>query len=135
MFTQQANGFFHRYANRAWKVKGIKNLHHSILCTFYKQRVLVTLQHAQVASILRHAIIEEGPSMLSVLSRGSLVSLFDLLLVTGRVSKTWCSPCHLPFEVVYLFSYTWVLPFCSLYSCFFLVLWFFLWLGVSSLFV
>lgn len=48
----------------------------------------MTLQHAQVASILRHAIIEEGPSMLSVLSRGSLVSLFDLLLVTGRVSKT-----------------------------------------------
>jgi hypothetical protein len=72
-------GFLHRCANKAWKVKGIENPHHSILCTFYRWRVLVTLQHAQVASILRRVVIIcEGSSRLGVLSGGSLISLFDI---------------------------------------------------------
>jgi len=51
--------------------------------------VLVTLQHAQVASILRRVvIIGEGSSRLGVLLGGSPISLFDMLLISGGVSKT-----------------------------------------------
>ncbi len=64
-------------------MKGIENPHHSILCTFYRHRALVTLQHAQVASILRRVVIIcEGSSRLGVLSGGSPISLFDMLLMT-----------------------------------------------------
>jgi hypothetical protein len=82
MSTQQANGFFHQCANKAWKVKGIESPHHSILWTFYKQRVLVTLQHAQVASIVRLVVIigEEGSSRLGVLWGSSPISLLICLL-------------------------------------------------------
>jgi len=49
----------------------------------------VTLQHAQVASILRRVvIIGEGSSRLGVLLGGSPISLFDMLLISGGVSKT-----------------------------------------------
>ncbi len=53
----KADGFFHRYANTVWAVKGIKGPLPSNLCAFYRQKVLVVLQHAQAISILRHASV------------------------------------------------------------------------------
>jgi len=42
---QHANGFLHQCANMMWATKGIKGLPLSILHAFYKQKVLVALQH------------------------------------------------------------------------------------------
>jgi hypothetical protein len=52
------------------------------------------------------------------------LSLFDMLLTIGGGLGTWCSPCGSPSWVVLLSSWTWVLPFCSLYSPLFWALWF-----------
>jgi hypothetical protein len=40
---QQANGFFHWYANMAWSMKGSKGLPLLVLHSFYRQRVSVVL--------------------------------------------------------------------------------------------
>jgi hypothetical protein len=80
---QKADGFFYQYANMAWAVNGTKGPLLSILLTFYRQKVLVVLQHAQVVSILKHAgAIGEGSSKLGILSGGPPLSLFDMLLAT-----------------------------------------------------
>jgi hypothetical protein len=55
----------------------------SILCTLYRQKVSMALQHAQLVSILKHAIVVgEGSFRLNLLSRGPPFSLFDMLLAT-----------------------------------------------------
>ncbi len=43
---QEANGFLHRYANMARAMKGTKGPLLSVLHAFYRQKVLVLLQHA-----------------------------------------------------------------------------------------
>jgi hypothetical protein len=53
-----------------WGMKGIGGLPLSVLCTFYRQRVLVTLLCAHVVSILKVVItISEGSSKLNILSK------------------------------------------------------------------
>ncbi len=77
------------------------------------------LQCAQVVSILRHAVaIGEGSSKLALLSGGPPFSLFDMLLAIRGGSGTSCSICGSPSYVVLSSSWTWILPFCSLYSPF-----------------
>jgi hypothetical protein len=39
---QQANDFFHRYANKVWSTKCISSLPLIVLHAFYKQKMLVT---------------------------------------------------------------------------------------------
>lgn len=57
----------------------------SILREFYRQRVSVAVQHAQVVSSLKRAVVVgEGSSRLGLLSRGPPFSLFDTFLATGR---------------------------------------------------
>ncbi len=112
---------------QACEKKGTKDPSLSILHTFYKHRVPVALQHVQVVFILKCAIAKgEGSFRLSIFSRDPLLSSFDMLLVIGRGRgpRTCCSPCGLTSWVVLQSSWTWVLPFCSLYSPFFWVLWF-----------
>lgn len=43
IFTLAGKSFFHQFVNMVWEMKGIGSLPLSILCTFYKQRVLSTL--------------------------------------------------------------------------------------------
>jgi hypothetical protein len=63
--------------------KGIKSLLCSILHTFYRQKVQVTLQCAHAVSILTRVIaIGESSSRLGVISRGPPLSLLDMLLAT-----------------------------------------------------
>ncbi len=60
-----------------------------VLHTFYRQRVLMAIQHVQVISILTCVVaIGEGSSKLDVISRGPPLSLFDMFLAIGRGSKT-----------------------------------------------
>jgi hypothetical protein len=111
------NGFFHRCANMAWGMTGIKAPPLSVLRSFYKQKVLVMLQRAQMVSILKCDVtIGEGSFRLGVLSWGPPLSLFDMLLVPGKGLGTWCALCGSPSQVVFFCSWTWVLPFYSLYS-------------------
>jgi hypothetical protein len=49
---QKSNNIFHQCVNMAWGAKGIGSLSLLILHTFYRQRVLMALQHTQVISIL-----------------------------------------------------------------------------------
>jgi hypothetical protein len=80
---QEANGFLHQYANMAWAVKGTKGPLLSVLHAFYRQKMLMMLQHVQAVSILRHVgTIGEGLSKLGILLRGPPLSLFDVLLAT-----------------------------------------------------
>jgi hypothetical protein len=59
--------FLHQCANMAWGAKGIGGLPLSILCAFYKQKVLVVLERVQAISILKHVIIVgEGSSRLGI---------------------------------------------------------------------
>jgi hypothetical protein len=77
--------FFHQCANMMWGVKGIRGPPLLVLCTFYRQKVLVILQCVQVISILRCAVvIGESASRLNVLSGGCPLSLFDMLVVMTR---------------------------------------------------
>jgi hypothetical protein len=53
-------------------MKGIERTPLLLLCTFYKQRVLMALQHVQTISILRRAVaLGEGSSRLGFHSGGS----------------------------------------------------------------
>ncbi len=88
-----------------WGTKGTKGFSLSVLRTFYKQRVSVALQHVHAISILRCDItLGEDSSRLGILSRGSPLSLFDILLVRGGHSRTCCSPCGWPYKLVLLSS-------------------------------
>jgi hypothetical protein len=61
----------------------------SVLRTFYRERLIVELQHAHAISILKRVIVVgEGFSRLGVLSRGSPLSLFDMLLTIGKGLET-----------------------------------------------
>jgi len=51
--------------------------------------------------------------------RGPLFFLYNMILVTGEGLGSWCYPCGSPSWVVHLSSWTWVLPFCFLFSLFF----------------
>jgi len=63
------DGFFHRCANMAWGMTGIRTSPLSVLRSFYKQKVLVTLQRAHMVSILKCDVtIGEGSFRLGVLS-------------------------------------------------------------------
>jgi hypothetical protein len=67
-----------------WGAHGIGSPPLSILCTFYRQKVLVALQHAHVFSILKHVVaIGEVSSRLGILLGGPPLSLFDMLLTKG----------------------------------------------------
>jgi hypothetical protein len=55
-----------------------------VLLTFYKQRVLVTLQSAHVIFILKHVAISGGSSKLGILSRVPPLSLFDMIIETRK---------------------------------------------------
>jgi hypothetical protein len=64
-------------------VKGIGGPPLSILCTFYRRKVSMALEHAQAISILKHVVvIGEGSFKLGVISRGPPLSLFDMFLAT-----------------------------------------------------
>ncbi len=70
---QQMYEFLYQCANMAWGAKNIVGPPLSILHTFYT----MTLQHAQVVFILKHAItIGEGSSRLGILSKGPPLSSF-----------------------------------------------------------
>jgi hypothetical protein len=72
-----------------WGMKGAKSPPLLVLLTFYKQRVLVTLQCAHVVFILKHVVaISESSSKLGILSRVPPLSLFDMLIKTRRDSGT-----------------------------------------------
>jgi hypothetical protein len=130
---QQVDKFFHQCANMAWGAKSIKSPPLSILHAFYKQKVLVMIQHTCALFILKHAIVVyEGLSRLSILLRGPPFLYLICFLWLKGVFKTWCSPCGLPFSVVHLSSWMRVLPFYFLYSPFSKVLWFFMIGKVSS---
>jgi hypothetical protein len=93
-------------------VKGPRDPPFSILHTFYKKKVLMALQHAQVISILSRAIVVEGSSKLRVLSR---VLPFYCLIWFSRqagVQELDDPGCLPSFGGS---SWTWVLPFYSLY--------------------
>jgi hypothetical protein len=81
---QQEDGFLHQCANMAWGAKGTRSSHLLVLHSFYKQRVIVALQRAQVIFILKCAItIGESSSRLNILSRGPPLSLFDMFIAIG----------------------------------------------------
>jgi hypothetical protein len=71
-------------------MKGNGSLHPLVLCSFYKKRVSIMLQHVYVISILKHVVaIGEGLSKLNMIfSKGPFISLFDMLLATGGGSRT-----------------------------------------------
>jgi hypothetical protein len=50
---QQLDAFFHWCANLVWGAKGTKGPPLSILCTLYRQKVSMVLQHAQSIFILK----------------------------------------------------------------------------------
>ncbi len=106
-FHQQVNNFFHQCANMAWTTKGTGGPLLSLLCSFYKQRVLMALQKIQVASILRHVVIaREGFFKLRVLLNLPLLFLVDMFHVTsGGFSFQW-----LPFLLVAFLFWAICLP-------------------------
>jgi hypothetical protein len=58
---QKANEFLHQCVNTVWGTKGIGGLLLLVLCTLYRQKVSMALQHAQAISILRCVVaIGEG---------------------------------------------------------------------------
>ncbi len=60
--------------------------------------------------------LTRGSSRLGRLSGSPPLFLFDMLLMIGGGSGTWCSLCS--FALFGGSSWTWVLPFCSLFSPF-----------------
>jgi hypothetical protein len=73
----------------AWGTKGTRGSSLLVLHTFYKQRVSMALQQIHAISILRCDItLGEDSSRLGILSRGSPLLLFDILLMTKGHSKT-----------------------------------------------
>jgi hypothetical protein len=79
-----------------WGTKGIGSPPLTILCTFYRQRVSMTSQHAHVMSIWKRVVVVgegEGSYKLGVFSKGPPLSLFDMLLLIRGGSRTWCSLC------------------------------------------
>jgi hypothetical protein len=67
-------------------MKGTRNFPVLVLHTFYKQRMLMTLQRAQAIFILKRVVvINEGSFRLGVFSRGPL---FDMFLTIGGGSGT-----------------------------------------------
>jgi hypothetical protein len=72
-----------------WGTKGNGGLPFLVLHTFYKQKVLMMLLWAHAISILKWVVVVgESFSRLGVLSRGPLLSLFDMLFATRGGSGT-----------------------------------------------
>ncbi len=72
-----------------WLVKGIGGCPLVVLSVFYRQRMLVALQRAQVASILRHIIIiGKGSSRLTTLLGILELSFSYILLATDGGFET-----------------------------------------------
>jgi thiol:disulfide interchange protein len=85
---QQVDEFLHQCVNMAWGAMGIVGPSLLVLCTFYKHRVSMTLQHAQTIYILKRVIVvSDDLSMLGVFLGGSPLSLFDMLLTIERGMK------------------------------------------------
>ncbi len=82
---QQMNKFFHQRVNMAWSTKGTNGPPLTILHVLYMQRVLVALQRAQAASILRCIIIasENSFRIITLSSFSSLSFLICLLQLVG----------------------------------------------------
>ncbi len=49
--------FLHNYVNAIWSLKRLEGLHLSTLVTFFRQKVLITLQRMQMPSIVSRAIV------------------------------------------------------------------------------
>jgi len=95
VYTSSWTSFFIN-VSIALGVKGVKSLPLSVLCTFYRQRVLVVLQQVQVISILKCVVaIGKGSSNLGILTRGSPFPCLICFLLQEGVSETWCSFCGL----------------------------------------
>jgi hypothetical protein len=54
---QQANDFLHWCANMAWSMKGFGGPLLSILCSFYRYKILLALQRIKFITIVRWAIM------------------------------------------------------------------------------
>jgi hypothetical protein len=77
-----------------WQMKGTRSFPLLVLHTFYKQRMLMTLQHVQTISISSCVVvITEGSFRLNILSRGPL---FDMFLMTEGGLGIGCFPCGSP---------------------------------------
>ncbi len=86
---QQVDDFLHQCANMTWSAKGFGGPL-SIICSFYRQRVLVVLQRIQATTILRWAIMAIGEtfSKLGVLLGFSPISLHNLFRAIGDGFKS-----------------------------------------------
>jgi hypothetical protein len=72
-----------------WLAKGIGGCLLVVLNVFNRQKVLVALQRAQVAFILRHIIIiGEGFSRLTIFLGFPKLSFFNILLATDEGFET-----------------------------------------------
>jgi len=72
---------FHQCASMAWSAKGIDGLPLTILCAFYRQKMLIALQRMHIDSILKHVVIVgEGFSKLTILSSFISLSFFICFL-------------------------------------------------------
>jgi hypothetical protein len=89
----------------------------SILCSFYKQRVLAMLQRVQAISMSKCVVIViEGSSKPSILSNVHLLSLSNMLLTTeGGSEYLIClhSPRSPPSLEDFSFARTWVVLSCT----------------------
>jgi hypothetical protein len=87
---QQADDFLHQCANMMWSTIGFGGPPLSIICSFYRQRVLVDLQRIQVTTILRWAIMAIGKtfSKLGVLLGFPPISLHNLSCAIGDGFKS-----------------------------------------------
>ncbi len=102
-------------------VNGSRGFCLSILCSFYRQRVLVAFKKVQAATILQweFVIVEKAFSRLDVLLHFSPISLHDLLCATGDGFRS------LVFLFLFLGS-----PLCILHF----QGWSFVWTSILSLF-
>jgi hypothetical protein len=79
---QQANNFLHQCVDLVWLTKSTNILPLTILCAFYKQKVLIAFLRAQATSILSCIVVgSKSSSRLTTFS--SFLSLSDMLLGTG----------------------------------------------------
>ncbi len=82
-FDQQFDKFFHQCVNMAWTTKGIGRFPLSMLCSFYKQKMLLDLQRTQVVSILNWAITVREGFRLGILWGLPPLSLIDMFHASG----------------------------------------------------